>query len=140
MKTESRASRPLRFLVVGAWNTLFGFAAFALLFRATRPWDVHFVWVSLVTNVFAVTNAFLGYKLFVFRTKGDWLGEYVRFWMSYALTISIHLSSLWVAVTFLGIHPILAQAMILLAATFISYFAHSRFSFRGGSGTPPGPA
>lgn len=139
MTVPSRASRPLRFLVIGAWNTVFGFAAFALLFRFTRPWEVHFVWISLVSNVLAVSNAYLGYKLFVFRTKGDWLGEYVRFWMSYALTISIHLGSLWLAVTILGMHPILAQALILLAATFISYFAHSRFSFRGGSGGTPGP-
>src|SRR5438445_367551 len=73
----------LRYLVVGGWNTLFGYSCFFLLVRLF----LHFLpaqpalsaSIALVfATVINVTVSFLGYKWFVFRTRGNYLREYRR--------------------------------------------------------------
>src|ERR1700759_2957642 len=64
----------LRYLVVGAWNTLFGYGCFFLLVRLflrllpTQPGLAASIALAFAT-VINVTVSFLGYKWFVFRTQ-----------------------------------------------------------------------
>jgi putative flippase GtrA len=73
----------LRYVVVGAWNTLFGYGCFFLLVRLflsllpTQPGLAASIALAFAT-VINVTVSFLGYKWFVFRTRGNYLREYRR--------------------------------------------------------------
>ena len=60
-----------RYLVVGIWNTAFGYATFALftlLLEGHVP--ASYMVASLLASVINITVAFLGYKWFVFKTAG----------------------------------------------------------------------
>ena len=69
-----------RYILVGGWNTLFGYTCFFLINR----WLSHllpaysYIAASLASNLIAITVAFLGYKWFVFQTKGSYLREWLR--------------------------------------------------------------
>lgn len=73
-----------RYLAVGAFNTLFGYASFVtaltLLNRAlpVRWLSLTVVLASVLSTPVNITVAYFGYKLFVFRTHGNYLLEWLK--------------------------------------------------------------
>jgi len=124
------------FLVVGAINTIAGFA----IFIACSETVGHFVdhrfgkvagaLVTLgITHVLAVLFAFVMHRTFVFRVGGHVLRDLVRFWSVYLTAAGINFVALPVLVE-LGLDRIPAQAIIVASTKLLSYFGHRHFSFR----------
>src|SRR5581483_6530194 len=68
-----------RYILVGAFNTGFGYGLFVALNYVFRRLGVYGSEIaSLLSNIIAITVAFLGYKWFVFRTRGNYLREWLR--------------------------------------------------------------
>ena len=127
----------IRFLIVGVWNTVFGYVVFLLLNEAfslfLSPRYVAYMTASVFGNVLAITNAFFFHKHFTFKSKeAGWgvLREYFRFTGTYLFTFILGLILLPVFVEVLGMTPQIAAAVIILICTVFSYLGHSRFSFR----------
>src|SRR5512135_2819529 len=80
--TEAKKAPKLqfgRFLLVGIWNTLFGYGCYAGLTALLQPrFRYGYVAASLLANLINISVAFLGYKWFVFKTKGNYLREWAR--------------------------------------------------------------
>ncbi len=78
------AGQFVRYLCVGGFNTLFGYGTFALtltLLNAVVPARLLYLTVvaaSLLSTPLNITVAYLGYKFFVFRTKGNYLREWLK--------------------------------------------------------------
>jgi len=124
------------FLVVGAINTVVGFAIFVACSESVGNFvDQRFGKVagSLVTvgitHVLSVLFAFVMHRRFVFRVRGHMLRDLARFWSVYLTGGGINIVALPVLVK-LGLPRIPAQAIILAAITLLSYFGHRYFSFR----------
>lgn len=118
----------MRYLLVGGWNTLFGLTTFwALhhLFFERAPLLV----ILVATNILSVTQAFLAYKLLVFRTRGRWLEEYLRCYVVYAGTSVLTFVAVPLLVNYLGVNPVLANTAIMMVAIAVSFIGHKRFSF-----------
>lgn len=118
----------IRFLVAGAWNTAFGYGVFVLLFYL--PLKLHYIVVLILSNIISITNAYVCYKIFIFKTHGNYLNEYLRFYGVYGTTFLINLLLLPFFVEILKIHPVISQGMVLSVTIFASYFGHKHFSFR----------
>src|SRR5579883_3470421 len=59
-----------RYLLVGAWNTFFGLTAFVCLNTAlTNVVPYSYIVASILAPLISWTVAYLGYKIFVFKTK-----------------------------------------------------------------------
>lgn len=118
----------VRFLLVGAYNTGFGYAVFAglhLLFD-----DLHYLVVLLIAHVISVLNAFVGYRLVVFKVQGNWLRDLARFWLVYVVSLTFNLIALPLLVETAGLPVLVAQGLIVGVVAVTSWFGHSRFSFR----------
>ncbi len=74
--------------------------------------------------------AYAGYKIFVFKTKGNYLHEYLKFYVVYGFSMLLGLILLPVFVEFLKLNVYLAQAVAVIACTFVSFIGHRNFSFR----------
>ena len=127
----------LRFLVVGGWNTLFGLGALWVLDRYI-PYDpgslIQKQGVLLLSWVISVTQNFFTFKLIVFRTKGHWLREYARMYVTYAVTFVVQ-SVLTLAISeAFGLRVFWANLPTIIVVTVLSYFGHKYFTFR-----TPGP-
>lgn len=126
----------IAFLVVGGINTLNGFILF-VIFDATvgRYLDVavNRVVGSLVTlalmHVIAVLCAFVLYRRFVFRVRGHVWRDLARFETVYLVSITINAVLLPILVE-LGLNRLVAQVLIMVLTTIVSYVGHNRFSFR----------
>jgi putative flippase GtrA len=126
----------VKFVIVGIWNTLFGYLAFVGLdslfgWLFSRRYMAYLV-ASLLANILAITNAYIFHKFVTFQSeiKGkEILSEFARFFSTYIVTIILALILLPLFVEVLSLDPKIAAAMIIPITVFVSYFGHSRFSF-----------
>jgi putative flippase GtrA len=78
------AGQFVRYLYVGMFNTVFGYLSFAIvltLLNALLPAHLLYLTVilaSILSTPLNITVAYFGYKFFVFRTKGNYLGEWLK--------------------------------------------------------------
>ncbi len=121
-------SRKLRFLVIGAINTAWGFGEFSLLYHLLHA-RVHALVIQAIATVIGVTFSYVTLKIFVFKTKGNYAREYISFYGVYAIPITTAFALFWLLVTILGMNAYLAQFLILAFNAIISYVGHSRISF-----------
>jgi len=116
------------YLIVGLWNTIFGFVAFAALYYLFSAY-INYIILLLISAVLSVSNAYIGYKIFVFKTKGNYLKEYLRFYAVYGVSIILNVVLLFLTVEFFKINPVIAQAVVMWLTVVISYLGHKHFSF-----------
>jgi len=130
---------------VGACNTIFGygcFALFTLLLTPVLPYA--YVLASLLANLFSITFAFFGYKWFVFRTKGNYLKEWIRCVGVYAGSMILSVAALPFVVGIIRRQPghdrsapYIAGAIVLVFSIVFSFFGHRHISFAGGNQGQP---
>jgi putative flippase GtrA len=119
----------VRFLLAGGWNTAFGYALFALLVLTTAD-VVHYTLLLIGTYAVSTVNAFLVYRWFVFRVRGRWVLDLVRFSGVYVVSLGLNLVTLPLLVEGVGIDVLPAQALAVVVTALVSYVAQKRFSFR----------
>jgi len=127
----------IRFLIIGAWNTIFGYGSFLFLYWFLSffltPRFMAYMTASIVGNIIAMTNAFIFHKYFTFKSSEqglDALREYFRFGGTFLFNFILGLILLPFCVEVFGMTPQVSAAVIILICTVFSYIGHSRFSFR----------
>jgi putative flippase GtrA len=128
--------RPLRFAVVGAWNTVFGYGAFAACYWVTQRIGAHYLWAALPAHVIAVLHAFAWQRWFVFEARGPIVASLLRFSAVYWVFFAINLPLLPLLVQLAGLHPLVAQALLIIANAAVSYVVHDRFTFGKHAASP----
>jgi len=144
--------RGIRYLLAGACNTLFGICntlAMTWLFviSVTSQPKLMGTAAMLFASVFNIAFSFFTYKLFVFKTRGNYLKEYLRSLLVYLPSIAIN--TLGVAPLSAALHSVNAPIqdlirvnngsvyladILLVGVTFIlSFFGHKHISFRSSS-------
>src|SRR5947207_10307926 len=86
----------LLYLVVGAWNTFFGYAVWALMQYVLGDY-LNYLVILLLSWPIAVLNAYIGYRYIVFRSRGSVLRELPRFSLVYVAAVLVNLALLPVA-------------------------------------------
>lgn len=65
---------------MGLFNTAFGYTCFAILnylfHRSNVP--ASYMYAAVLANILSITVAYLGYKFFVFQTRGNYLREWMK--------------------------------------------------------------
>ena len=128
----------VRYLLVGGFNTAFGYGLFALLnWSFTGLGSYSYMYAAVLSNLIAITVAFLGYKWFVFRTRGNYLIEWIRCLGVYGSSMLISLAGLAVLVPVLrrGLHrpeqaSYIAAAIMMVVTVILSFLGHKNISFR----------
>jgi putative flippase GtrA len=133
----------IRFLMVGGFNTAFSLALYSgcvIVFGRLLPThgkpliaDIAFI----VSTPICITVAFLCYKHFVFRTKGNYLKEWLRCFAVYSVSFPMGLVILPAATQLFQrsalthpYAPFLAGIVNSILIACYSYFAHKKFSFK----------
>lgn len=122
----------LRFMAVGAWNTLIGY----LLFVA-----VHFLagerigpnWTLVLSYCLALPHSFVTQRLLVFGNSGPWRRQLPKFAAANSVIFVSNLVLLSLASTYLTTNVALVQGVLVALLTVASYLAHKYFSFASSS-------
>ena len=121
--------KPLAFLLVGAFNTAFGYFASVALYYALESY-LHIVVIGLVANVICISVSFFMYKFFVFKSRNAWWTEYLRCYVVYGGSAVIGVAGLWLFVNIMNVPFWLAQGLLMGISVLASYIGHDKFTFK----------
>jgi len=86
------------------------------------------------SNILAITNAYICYTLFVFKTRGHIFREYFRCYVVYGGMMALGAVLMAVSVEGFKLSPVLANCLCIAVTTVVSYLAHRTYSFGGSYG------
>jgi putative flippase GtrA len=118
----------VKFVIIGIYNTLFGYVAFAGLHLGFPR--VNYMFVLIVSRELSVVSAFIAYRLLVFKVKGGLLGDFGRFWLVYSGALVLNLLALPFFVEVVGTNVLVGQAMTIVLTVICTWIGHSHFSFK----------
>jgi len=131
LATTLANDRRIRFLAVGGVNTVFGYGIYAALdlyVFAAVPFG--YLLSLALSYAIAVTLAFILYRRFVFHVTGQVWTDLTRFVGVYLVSIGVNVVALPILIELFGLNSLVAQAIVLVCTTLISFFGHREFSFR----------
>ena len=127
----------IRFLIVGAWNTLFGIIVFILflyfLERILVNERLTYLISIFLSHFIAVLNAYIFHKFFTFQSKEKGIAalhEFRRFSSSYLVTLILNLVIISFMVEFFEMQPEISGAISIPICVVITYFLLSKYSFK----------
>jgi putative flippase GtrA len=123
------ADRRIRYVIVGGWNTVFGYAAFAGLTLSLHQ-RLHYVVILLIGHIVTVSQGFVLHRSVVYRVTGHLFRDFSRFQMMYAGALAANAALLVALVHSAHLPVLLAQALIVTALPLVTYFGHKHFTFR----------
>jgi putative flippase GtrA len=121
--------KKLRYLAIGAWNTLVGYAVFAVLYLIFGQ-SIDYLLIALISHLIAVTQSFISQRYLVFRSSGNLWAEYLRFHLAHLGSLVLGLGALRILVENCLISPLTAQVIVTALIVTASYFVHQHFTFR----------
>ena len=121
-------TRP-HFILVGCINTVIGYLiALAVYFLLGDFF--HIIFIGIVINILSISFSFVMYKLLVFKTRGNWLNEYLRSYLVYGIAAILGVAALWLLVDGFSMPFWTAQVLTVIVVAVFSYSSHLRFTFK----------
>ena len=117
----------VKYIITGIWNTGFSYLVFMALYYFFS--NTNYIFILCISQVIGITNAYIVYKFIVFKTKGNYLKEYFRFYLVYGFSLLLNFLLIIIFVDFWNMNPLVAQGIIAFIVALIGYFGHSFFSF-----------
>lgn len=125
-------NEPARFLVVGAINTAIGYFIGVGAYFLLSP-RLHIVAIGLIASAVSIVISFVNQRLWVFRSRDPWWPQLRRSFMVYGAISVIGTALLWPLLEVVGLSIWLAQGIVLIACTTLSYAGQKWFTFRRNS-------
>jgi putative flippase GtrA len=126
-----------RFLLIGVWNTLFGYGIFWLLYAVTsRLFSARYLaytTAQVVGWIIAVANAYFLHKHVTFRSRARGRAavfEFLRFMQTYLAMFVLGLGLLPFLVEIAGLEPRVAALIATAIGVVVSYLGHRFVTFR----------
>jgi putative flippase GtrA len=119
-------SRFLVFLLVGGFNTLFGYILFALFFKVGQ---LHYTLALMLAYAVGVFLSYATHKRFTFqqaKNQGKSLAKYVS---SYAVIFILNSLFLSLLVEVLTLDPLLGQMIAIVVITLLSFVIQKYWVF-----------
>lgn len=119
----------VRFLVVGAINTVCGYLVYAAVYWLLGSRVLPTICLVITHGLYSPV-AFVLYRRYVFKVEGNLVKDFLRFQSVYVVSFAANVMLLWLTTSVLNWNPYVAQAIVLGALTICSYVGHRFFSFR----------
>lgn len=117
--------QPLRFLLVGGFDTVVAFLFYSILIYA----GLHYSLALVINYIFSVNLSILNMRYFVYQSKGKLIKGYSKGWVAYLSTLCLNYIGLFILIDVLKIGEIKAQMIYTIFATLYIYFLHKYFTF-----------
>lgn len=122
-------SEKIRYLLAGVWNSVFGYVIGGSCYLLLQEY-LHTIWIGILANIAAISMSFLIYKIFVFRSPGNWLREYVKMYLVYGFGAVISAVLIWMLVDIFYLNIWLALGIAWVLVFSLSFFLNRSFTFK----------
>ncbi|MCL2567049.1 MAG: GtrA family protein [Alphaproteobacteria bacterium] len=119
----------IRFILVGGYNTVFGYVVFAALYYYWGE-NIHYAIILFFAYLIGILNNFILFKIFVFKTKGNWLKEGISTYISYAFIYPINAILLFITIDMYKLSAYMGQGISIVITTTITYLVLKFFAFK----------
>lgn len=124
------SDKKIRFLIVGGINTLWGIAAYPVLYLILNPLGVNYLVTLVLAYAVSITFSFTTQKYLVFKTRGNHLRELSKFLGLQGVILALNLIALPALVVATSWNPALIQIGLSIVVAILSYFFHDLVTFR----------
>ena len=117
------------YVVVGAWNSLFAYLCFSLLYYVLHE---HLAPSAILAIAYAVAslNGYLTFRYLVFEPVAHPVVEYLRYQAVYLPIIALNLLVLPLALRLSSLNAYTIQALFAIFAVIAGYVGKKYFAFR----------
>ncbi len=122
-------SEPLRYLMVGGFNTILSLALFSFFYLILDN-HLNYLIISIIVHFISVLNSTITFRYLVFKAKGNFWRYYIKTNISYLLYLALNLALLYILCNKLNIYPIYASVINVCLLTPLFFFIHKFFSFK----------
>ena len=129
LRMAHRHREKLLYLVVGAWNTLFQYVCFSVLYYLLQDYLFSSL-ILAIAHVIGSINGFIGYRYVVFGSRGHPLAEYVRFQVVYLPLLAVNMVLLPLALAYTTLNAYAIQALFAVFVVVAGYLGNKYFAFR----------
>jgi len=129
MQLPRLGSTKFRYLIVGAWNTLFGIALFAVLLKYFEN-GLGYIGVLSVATPVAVVQSHLSQRIFVWKSNAEYKSELLRFGLVYFAQYLSNLALLFVAVDIFHFDVLASQVSIAIGLVAVTFIVNKRWTFK----------
>jgi putative flippase GtrA len=126
---DSSGSQVARYLLVGAWNTFFGYLVFVVVWQVAGS-SIGYGGTLVVTIVISVLQSYATQRWLVWRSQNAVRRELPRFLMVYVASYALNFVLLWVLVDHLGVPVLAAQALATALVVVTSFVLLRSFAFQ----------
>jgi GtrA-like protein. len=117
------------YLVVGAWNTLFAYGCFALLYYLLHDYLGPIAILAIAYAVPSI-NGYLTFRYLVFKPVSHPLIEYARYQAVYLPIGAVNFVVLPLALKYSDLNAYAIQALFAIFAIIAAYLGNKYFAFR----------
>jgi putative flippase GtrA len=125
----------LRFAIVGAANTLLSWCVYAVLEHV----GVHYLLASSIAFAVGALNSYALNRRWTFRSCDRRAPEALRFGVVQCVGLALDVLLLYVSVHDIGIHHLIAQALVFPIASAVTFTLSRRWAFRAPRAPQPAP-
>ncbi len=119
----------IRFLIIGGVNACISYIIFILaaLLIGDKYYQICAALQWIISSFFSFTNQ----KMFVFRTKGNWIREYLKCCTTWLISYLLNALILEVLVKDCNLNVYIAQILSIFSVSVLTYVLFKYFAFRG---------
>ena len=129
LKYWPRLREKVMYLVVGAWNTLFMYGCFSLLYYLLHGRLAPSVILAFAYAVSSL-NGYVSFRYLVFAPVTHPVIEYLRYQAVYLPILALNLVVLPLALKYSGLNAYAIQALFAVFAIIVGYLGNKYFAFR----------
>lgn len=119
----------VRYLVIGAWNTLFSYLLFWLCYHLLGDW-IGYGGALTVSTGLSIVQSYATQRILVWRSGGAIPGEFTRFLLTNAGMYLLNLAVLALLVELLGMPVLPAQLIATVVVVVAGFLLLRSFTFR----------
>ena len=120
----------IRFLITGIINSSFGLLMFPFFYYLLEEYKFHYLLILTISQFICIFFAYFTNKFLVFKTKGNYVPEFLKFISFHLSHFLVNLLVLPILVEFFKLEPVIAQIFFAIMVIISSYFWQSRITFK----------
>ena len=118
-----------KYLIVGGINFFVAYFTTIIIYNLMISKISIFI-IGCLTSIFCISFSYVTYKLFVFKTSGNWISEYIKCYVIYGYVAILSIFLLWFFLEILNFNIWISQILVMFFTVPISYLGHVKLTFK----------
>ena len=117
------------YIKIGIINTLVTYLISGIIYSIFLD-KIGFIITGIISSIVCIKFSFWMQKIFVFKSKGPWVLEYLRSNLGYAGTTGFSILLMYLLIKMMDINVWVSQAIVQPIVILLSYSINKNFTFK----------